>query len=136
MKTAIIDRALDWPSVKELFPRREMEPATYIGPLLDILKIAPITKSCVAESVQSYTGGWLPNLEKLCVPRNPFLTKLPLTRQLRTRAGALAEAEEAIFNDGAPIDAVIQPLRNRRVYSAQVTLATDGVSRSHVSGPL
>ncbi|KAL7746167.1 hypothetical protein RI367_008520 [Sorochytrium milnesiophthora] len=99
-----------------LFLRRAMEPGALIFHLLDGLRLPPITQAGVAESVLAYTERWLPRLDELRIPRNSFLAKLLLEWQLRTLAGALAETNRAIFNDEAPIDAIIQPLRNRRFH--------------------
>ncbi|KAL7745993.1 hypothetical protein RI367_008694 [Sorochytrium milnesiophthora] len=119
--SAIVKPGLDWPTGRQLFLRREMEPGALISHLLDGLRLPPITKAGVAESVQAYTERWLPRLDELRIPRNSFLAKLLLAWQLRTLAGALAETEGAIFNDEAPIDAIIQPLRNRRFHLPKVT---------------
>ncbi|KAL7746277.1 hypothetical protein RI367_008382 [Sorochytrium milnesiophthora] len=98
----IIGAGLSWSQGRPVFLRREVEPAAYISNLLDILNMGPID-----DSVEAFVSRWLPELDELGVHRDSFLAKLLLAKHLKHVSGALAEAENDIFDPSTTMDGIV-----------------------------
>ncbi|KAL7751266.1 hypothetical protein RI367_003125 [Sorochytrium milnesiophthora] len=87
----IVKPGLDWRSGKQLFLRREMEPAAHIKFALRPLKMEPIRTPGSADSVESFAERWVSEIEAMQVSRNSLLAKLLFAHHLRFMETALIE---------------------------------------------
>ncbi|KAL7745994.1 hypothetical protein RI367_003123 [Sorochytrium milnesiophthora] len=101
----IVKPGLDWRSGKQLFLRREMEPAAHIKFALRPLKMEPIRTPGSADTVESFAERWVSEIEAMQVSRNSLLAKLLFAHHLRFMETALIEvcgaAKGGAMGDGS-----------------------------------
>ncbi|KAL7752633.1 hypothetical protein RI367_001635 [Sorochytrium milnesiophthora] len=110
----IVKAGLDWRAGKQVFLRREMEPAAHVVLALRPLKMRPVTTPGSADSVESFAQRWIPEIEALQVNRDSLLVKLLFAMQLQHMKADLTKIEPAVFDSSVSFEQMVSEIKGLR----------------------
>ncbi|KAL7747661.1 hypothetical protein RI367_006950 [Sorochytrium milnesiophthora] len=110
----IVKAGLDWRAGKQVFLRREMEPAAHVELALRPLKMRPVTTPGSADSVESFAQRWIPEIEALQVNRDSLLVKLLFAMQLQHMKADLTKIEPAVFDSSVSFEQMVSEIKALR----------------------
>ncbi|KAL7748139.1 hypothetical protein RI367_006495 [Sorochytrium milnesiophthora] len=107
----IVKAGLDWRAGKQVFLRREMEPAAHVELALRLLKMRPVTTPGSADLVESFAQRWIPEIEALQVNRDSLLVKLLFAMQLQHMKADLTRIEPAVFDSSVSFEQMVSEIK-------------------------
>ncbi|KAL7745989.1 hypothetical protein RI367_008701 [Sorochytrium milnesiophthora] len=110
----IVKAGLDWRAGKQVFLRREMEPAAHVELALRPLKMRPVTTPGNADSVESFAQRSIPEIEARQVNRDSLLVKLLFAMQLQHMKADLTKIEPAVFDSSVSFEQMVSEIKALR----------------------